>query len=128
MYYSKWPPDQPTPNQQQPAQPQIVALPTEVLIEQVMANVRNIHAMARINESIILLNGMAEIRMALNIPSVADGDIGSSERVPLKPMFEQDQIAQLQAAYLSLSERYHKFTLHTMRELKIGKQEEPKQE
>lgn len=121
------------PNQNQPQQQQIPMgannIPTELFIEQMAAQTRNINAMARYNESVILLNGMGEIRAALNIPSITDGDTGVSERPPLKPMFEPEQVTKLQNAYLALSERYHKFAHHMMKnELNIGVKDESKPE
>jgi hypothetical protein len=117
---------------QPPKQPQTMLsnVPTDVMIERLMAETRNLNAIARVNESLILLNGMLEIRNALNIPSIdPDNQKAIGDHPPLKPMFEPDQIATLQKSYLSFSEKYLKMANHVMsQELKIGKKEEPKQE
>lgn len=129
MYgYTLLPEQQP---QQQPQQRQLqpvnIQVPIEVHIAQIAAQTRQIDAIARINESFIILNGMAEIRMALNIPSVAENDSGTSERAPLKPMFEPEQVTRLQEAYMRLSERYYKFAHHVMKnELKVEQGNEEK--
>lgn len=124
----------PNPNQQQPQQPQPGAIqitdgkiPTDVIIEQIVAQTRQINAQSRIQESLILLNAMAEIRFALNIPSVADNDTGQSERAPLKPMFDPDRVEQLQHGYTRMMEKYFKFVDHVMRvDYKITAKDEPK--
>ncbi len=127
-YYVTLEPD----GNQQPSQPpqqnNSVQVDREMFVAQVEARTRSINAQARIQETLILLNGMAEIRFALNIPSVAENDTGQSERAPLKPMFEPEQVAQLQHGYIRMMEKYFKFTDHVMRnDYKITmKSDEPK--
>jgi hypothetical protein len=109
-------------NSPQPNQPQIIGqIPPELVIGQMVAQIRNMTAQARFNESVVLLNGMAEIRAALNIPSVSNDDTGLSERVPLKPMFEPEQMKTLQIAYLAFSEKYLSFANHALTEMEVIK-------
>ena len=126
-YYISLPAQEDSGGQKNPNQ-QSIPIDSETIKMQIEAQTRNTHALARINEGIILLNGLAEIRMALNIPSVAEDDTGNGERPALRPMFEPEQIAILQKSYLSMSERYHRFAHHMMKhELCIGKiEDEPK--
>jgi hypothetical protein len=46
---------------------------------------------------------MSEIRFALNFPSVAAEQSGLGEHPKLKPMFEEDEVAELRTKYIQLS-------------------------
>lgn len=72
------------------------------------ARLRAMHANCRPLEAGVILEGLYEIRAALNIQSitVADGDSGSGERPPLEPAFDELNRGRLQHSYLYLAERY----------------------
>jgi hypothetical protein len=116
------------PNEQQPQdqhQPQ-QALPIDKSVgnKLVEAQSRNIEAIARINEAQaktaeaqaimaqaqILLNGMAELRMALHMPSVDEDQNAVTEKTTLKPMFTEDHVQNIQINYMVLYKKYEEFT------------------
>ena len=72
------------------------------------ARLRTIHGNCRPLEAGIILEGLYEIRAALNIQSitVSEDDSGSGERPPLEPAFDEINRGRLQHSYLYLAERY----------------------
>jgi hypothetical protein len=92
-----------------PPQPSIE---DQVKISQAMAEdlararLRNLHAQARNMETKVLLDGMNEIRNAIQMAEVAEGDTGSTDRPPLTPAFDDINRGKLQMAYLRMVENY----------------------
>lgn len=70
---------------------------------------------ARLNESRLLLNGMEEIRSALNMAKVGEGDGGATERPPLKPAFDDVNLGLLQQRYLFMVDQYISYTEHFLK-------------
>lgn len=116
----------PNPNEQHPQdqhQPQVLPVDKSVGNKLVEAQSRNIEAIARINEAQaktaeaqaimaqaqILLNGMAELRMALHMPSVDEDQNAVTEKTTLKPMFTEDHVQNIQINYMVLYKKYEEF-------------------
>lgn len=70
----------------------------------------NIIGHTRLLEAQMFLNGLGEIRMALNLPSVSDKDAGLGERQPLQPMFDGDGVEELRGQYLKLLRSFIKYS------------------
>lgn len=66
-------------------------------------------AEARVKETHVFLGGLAEIRMALNMPSVTETDAGIGDRQPLQPMFDELDIKRLRERYITLLDRYCRY-------------------
>lgn len=120
-------------NQEQHHQPnpmQQIPVSKESADEFAKANTRNVNAMADINEANarlaraqaasaeaavkmnqaqILLNGMAELRLALHIPTVDPVQSGVGEATKLLPMFDNDQVEALRLHYLNAFQKYETF-------------------
>lgn len=94
-------------NQMPPQEAQIPMNP-QMIAEIHNAKIRSIYSATRLTESDLVLRGLTEIRMALNVGSitVASDDKGSTERPPLEPAFDEINRGKLQNAYLALTERY----------------------
>lgn len=123
--------------QHQPQQPEDRIQLTQSMIEQIhVVKMRNAHASARAMEVRMILDGMREVRDAINLASitVAEGDTGSKDRPPLEPSFAIENRLKLQNAYLRMTERlinYNEFFLGN--ELKVPltneiKKDQPKSE
>lgn len=118
--------------QHQPQQVEDRIKLTPQMIEQIhVVKMRNAHANARAMEVRMILDGMKEIRDAINLSSitVAEGDTGSKDRPPLEPSFVIENRLKLQNAYLRLTERlinYDEFFLKN--ELKVELTNEIKKE
>lgn len=84
--------------QSEPIQPQQLSSDERTLRVQL----GNIQANTRLLEEQIFLNGLGEIRTALNWPSVQDGDIGVSERPKLQPMFDEVDVGRLRQRYFEI--------------------------
>ena len=107
------------PNQTQPMPPPI-PIGHEELKKLFEAQSRTELAVARQNEIQPIMQGLAEIRMALNFPAIQEGDQGSGERPAIKPIFSEDNQKKLQTAYLNLWMRYAKVIDHIIQsELKM---------
>lgn len=107
--------------QPQPSQPQEqIALNQEQSDILINGRLRNVHAQCRSMEEKILLDGMHEIRAAIQMAEIAGGDTGTSERPPLTPAFDDVNRGRLQACYLTLAERLVNYCDHVLtQELKI---------
>lgn len=70
----------------------------------------NIMANTRLLEAQVFINGLQEIRTALNLPQVTKNDNGLGERPPLEPLFDEIGVGQLQQRYLTLLDRYLHYT------------------
>jgi hypothetical protein len=84
--------------------------------------IRNMRANTRANEVQVMLQGLREIRTALDQGSItiAENDSGSGERPPLEPAFDETNRLMLQRAYLRMVERYVNYTEDQMKcEMKI---------
>lgn len=95
------------------------------------ARMRNTHAQCRITETRVLLDGLHEIRTALDQGSltVAQGDTGSKDRPPLEPAFNEVNRLKLQNAYLRMVERFVNHTEDWMgREMDIAMTNEIKKD
>lgn len=138
------------PGQQQPGQPQqgyVIQLggqpqqqqphPEERFFTQSQFNelhaarMRNTHAQCRITETRVLLDGLHELRSALDTNSltVSQGDTGSKDRPPLEPAFTELNRLKLQNAYLRMVERFVNHTEDWMgREMDIKMTDEIKKD
>lgn len=97
----------------------IIKRQMEEELEQKKVQTRQMEAICRIQESQLLLNGMNEIRTALEKFTIGDGDEGSTgveSRPPLKQVFDQEHAAALQKNYISLSRQFVSFTEHIEQE------------
>lgn len=57
----------------------------------------NIMANTRLLEAQVFLNGLQEIRTALNLPQVTKNDNGLGERPPLEPLFDEIGVGAIAA-------------------------------
>lgn len=97
----------------------IIKRQMEEELEQKKVQTRQMEAICRIQESQLLLNGMNEIRSALVMHTVGEGDVGSTvgeSRPPLKQVFDDEHAAILQKNYVSLSRQFVSFTEHIEQE------------
>jgi hypothetical protein len=93
----------PPPQQGMEEHPQISAAMANELAR---ARIRNLHSQARGMETKVLLDGLSEIRSAIQMAEVAEGDKGSTDRPPLTPAFDDINRGKLQMAYLRMTENY----------------------
>lgn len=110
------------PGHHQPAPPpqENITLNEEQKNVLIGGRLRNVFSQARTLETKVLLDGMGEIRSALQQPVINSGDTGSTERPPLTPAFSEDNRDKLQNAYLMMVERYVNYCDHfLMKELKV---------
>lgn len=82
---------------------------------------RNGHADARAKEMNIILTGMREVKEAIQLVTVAEGDKGSGERPPLDRAISDVTRIKLEMAYLRLAERTCNYVdaMFTHLELKV---------
>lgn len=90
-------PNEPT-QPQQPVQPQQLSSDERTLRVQL----GNIQGHTRLLEAQVFLNGLGEIRTALNWPAVSEGDAGLSERPKLQPMFDEVDVGRLRQRYFEI--------------------------
>lgn len=95
--------DKPKPHEQEQVQ-----FSSDEMIRRVQCG--NIIGHTRLLEAQMFLNGLGEIRMALNLPSVSDKDAGLGERQPLQPMFDSDGVEELRGQYLKLLRSFIKYS------------------
>jgi len=92
--------------------PQQTGMEDNLKISQAMAEdlararLRNLHAQARNLETKVLLDGMNEIRNAIQMAEVGQDDTGSTDRPPLTPAFDEINRGKLQMCYLRMIESY----------------------
>lgn len=136
-YYIQLPgPNQNQQQQQGPGQP--IGLDPSQSKKLIDANARNINAIARIHEANarsaeasarmaeaqILLNGMAELRMALHFPAISEEQNAVTEKTNLKPLFKEELVDQLQLHYMQAYKRYEDFTKETLELYKTPKKDD----
>jgi len=102
------------PPEQQPQPPmQMIQMHPDLIRVQCI----NAAAEARLKESHLWLNGLAEIRCALNMPSVSDNGSPLGERQPLEKMFDEAQVMQLRDRYLAMLEGFIRYIDHQEEQL-----------
>lgn len=101
MYTISLNPDQP----KQPEQPQQLASDERTLRVQL----GNIQGHTRLLEAQVFLNGLNEIRTALNWPAISEGDAGLSERPKLQPMFDETDVGRLRQRYFQVLDLYQAY-------------------
>lgn len=90
---------------EQPVQPQQLSSDERALRVQL----GNIIGHTRLLEAQIFLNGLGEIRTALNWPAVSEGDAGLSERPRLQPMFDETDVGRLRQRYFQVLDLYQAY-------------------
>ena len=84
----------------------------QIEMQQQMVHTLQMDAQRRMMEGQLILNGMAEVRSALERHTVGDNDQGGSlegSRPPLKQLFDEINAGKLQQDYLSLCNQYVSF-------------------
>jgi hypothetical protein len=104
----------PPPFMQQPEPEERIPMDAEMVKEMQRAKLRNMHANARMQETRVLLGGLEEMRHALQLFGIAEGDRGSTERPPFETAFYEENKGKLQNAYLRLTERYLNYCEHML--------------
>ena len=79
------------------------------------AGIRNQHAIARQNEAQLFLMGLEEIRHALSMASISEGDSGATERPPIDAAFFEAERGMLQTEYRKLFSKYQKYVDYVMK-------------
>ena len=103
------------PGPQPPQQQEQIKMDEVTMKEYHIAKIRNMHANARTLEMNVMLRGLEEMRNALQMAQVADGDGGTTERPPLTPAFDDVNHGKLQSSYLTLTERYVNYCDHMLK-------------
>lgn len=100
VYFWGEPPQQ----QNQPPQPNPIQqkISEDAINKNIDASTRNLKAIARQNESKLILDGLQEIRSALENYSVGKDDTGNTGRPPIESAFFEAERGMLQTRYLKM--------------------------
>lgn len=103
--------------------PDMIKQQLHIEMQQQMVRTLQMDAQRRMMEGQLLLNGMQEIRTALERYSIAEDDSGgmSDSRPPLKQLFDEINSGMLQQDYLALCKQYVSFA-KTLEQERIAKE------